>query len=101
MKTISKSKIMRMLGGFVSVENATSRNGYSVAPNQFILKFENGTVFQSYRSLIGVKIGRDLYLTDKHDYSNTTSGYVGRWCGKNCAERRKGLDDGSIVSING
>lgn len=99
MKTISKSKVMKMLGGFVSVENAPSRNGYNAAPNQFILTFENGKVFQSYRSLVGVKIGRGLFLTSKHDYSNTTSGYCGRWCGMNCTERRKGLKDGSITFI--
>lgn len=101
MRTISKSEIMERLGGFVSVENAPSRNGYGSAPNQFILRFKNGTVFQSYSTLIGVKMGGELYLTRSHDYSNTTSGHCGRWCGMNCAERRRGIDNGDITLIVG
>lgn len=101
MRTIKKSDIMIALGGFVSVENAPSRNGYGSAPNQFIITFENGTVFQSYNSLIGVKVRGDetLYLTSFHDYSNTTSGYCGRWCGYKCADRRKMLEDGRAIKI--
>ena len=101
METIKKSDIMLALGSFVSVKNMPSRNGYGTAPNQFLLTFENGTVFQSYDSVIGVKIrgDRTLYLTGYHDYSNTTSGYCGRWCGHNCAERRKMLEDGRAVKI--
>lgn len=101
METIKKSEIMSALGSFVSVRNTESRNGYGTAPNQFLLKFENGTVFQSYDSLIGVRIYGDskLYLTNNHDCSNTTSGYCGRWCGRKCAERRKMLKDGSAVLI--
>lgn len=98
-KTIKKSEIMKRLGGFRAVENTPSRNGYGSAPNQFILTFENGEVFQSYATLIGVKIGRELFLTADHDCSNTTSGYCGRWCGYDCKTRRKMLADGRAVYI--
>lgn len=98
-QTIDKSELMKMLGAFVSVANAPSRNGCNRAPNQFIIQFEHGKVFQSYRTLIGAKIGGKLYLTDDHNYSNTTSRHCGKWCGKNCAERRKGIEDGNIILI--
>lgn len=89
------------LGNFKSVENTPSRNGYGKAPNQFEIRFENGKVFQSYDSLIAVKMndGR-IYLTESHDCSNTTSGHVGRWLGGiYTKERREGLRDGWITLI--
>lgn len=98
MKTIKKSEVMEKLGKFISVENCASRCT-GTAPNQFELTFENGSVFQSYSSLIGVRIGNQYYFTSDHYYSNTTSGYCGRWCGYNCRERRKGLEDGRFILI--
>lgn len=98
-QTIKLADLMLMLGKFVKVENAPSRNGYGKAPNQFIIRYENGTIFQSYETLIGAKINGHLYLTNSHDYSNTTSGHCGRWCGFNTKERRKGLTDGTITFI--
>ena len=95
---ISKSDVMRKLGNFVTVRNARSTNCNNV-PNQFILTFENGEVFQSYESLIGAKIGRQLYLTADHEYSNTTSRYCCLWCGLSCAERRAGTAKGEIILI--
>lgn len=101
MKTITRNELMAKLGNFKSVENAPSRNGYNSAPNQFILTFENGEVFQSYKSLIGAKINGILYLTRYHDYSNTTSRFCGAWCGHNCKERRKGISDETITFVEG
>jgi hypothetical protein len=101
MKTIRKSEIMQMLGNFKSVKNTPSRNGYGQAPNQFEIRFENGRVFQSYNSLIAVKMndGR-IYLTNDHEYSNTTSGHVGRWLGGMSAkERRQALCNETITLI--
>ena len=99
MKTIKKSTLMKKLGAFVSVHNTPSRCGYGEAPNQFEIRFENGSAFQSYRSLIAVKMGGQLYLTGNHDYSNTTCGHVGRWCGYNTKERRAGLDNEKFIFI--
>jgi len=100
MTTIKKSELMRELGGFLRVENLESRNGCGSAPNQFELTFEHGYVFQSYRSLVGVKMddGR-IFFSGYHDCSNTTSGYCGRWCGYDCKTRRKMLADGRAVYI--
>ena len=98
-KTIKLSQLMPLLGNFDYVENAPSRNGMNKAPNQFILYYDNGVVFQSYYSLIGVKVNGQLYLTDNHDYSVTTSRFCGLWCGKNTSERREGLENGTITLI--
>ena len=98
-KTICLIDLMHELGKFLRVENAPSRNGCGKAPNQFIVRYENGTVFQSYQTIIGAKINGHLYLTGSHDCSNTTSGYCGRWCGLCVKERRKGLADGTITYI--
>ena len=97
--TIHLSDLMHELGAFVRVENAPSRNGYGKAPNQFIIRYEHGTIFQSYETLIGARINGHLYLTSAHDYSNTTSGHCGRWCGYNTKERRERLADGRITYI--
>lgn len=100
MESIKKSELMRELGGFLRVENLESRNGCGSAPNQFELTFEHGYVFQSYRSLVGVKMddGR-IFFSGYHDYSNTTSSHCTRWCGYDCKTRRKMLADGRAVYI--
>lgn len=101
MESIKKLELMRKLGGFLRVENLASRNGCGSAPNQFELTFEHGTAFQSYDSLVGVKLYDDdrIFFSCYHDYSNTTSGYCKRWCGRDCKTRRKMLADGRAVYI--
>lgn len=98
-KTIKEKTLLKKLGKFVSVENTDSRNGRGAAPNQFKITFENGEVFQSYATLIGVHYNGKYYFTGSHDYSNTTSSHCGWWCGYNCRERRKGLEDGTFIKI--
>lgn len=57
------------------VENMTSkRTGRKVA-NQFIIEIRGGLAFQSYSSLIAIKRGKQLYVSDKWDYSATTLKY--------------------------
>ena len=97
--TITKKQLFEMLGAFKSVRNCPSRNGESQAPNQFELFFENGRVFQSYSSLVAARVNGRWYFTENHDYSVTTSGHCGRWCGYNTKERRKGLKDGQFTFI--
>ncbi len=99
MKTISKAELMNLLGSWKSVENAPSRNGENEAPNQFYIRFENGVIFQSYKSLIGARINGNLYFSDKHDYSTTTSLHTKKWCGYNTKERREGLRNGAFTLI--
>ena len=78
--------LKRKLKGFQTIESmeSPSRTGGPVA-NQFIIRFENATVFQSYDSIIAVEISekvrgenkwrRKTYLTDAWDYSVTTGKY--------------------------
>lgn len=98
-RTIKEKTLFKKLGKFVSVENTESRNGCGSAPNQFKIRFENGEVFQSYSTLIGVKFNGEYYFSNAHDYSNTTSSHTTRWCGYDCKERRKGLENGSFIKI--
>ena len=101
METITRKDLSDKLGAFVSVRNGASRNGYNKAPNQFIIKFAGGVVFQSYDSLIGAYINGRYYFTKDHDYSNTTCLHTKKWCGMTAEERRKGLEDGRFTLIEG
>ena len=99
-KTISRSLAIRQLGAILKVQNlASPRSGRDV-PNQFELVCENGIAFQSYGTLIAVRMnGGFLYLTDSHDYSKTTSKYATQWTGWSTAERRRGLESGRFIRI--
>ena len=99
-RTITRNVLTKKLGNFISVENLPSRNGQRKAPNQFELKFENGRVFQSYDSLIGVMMNSgDICFTDRHDYSNTTSLHCKNWCHIDTRTRREGLKSGKFIGI--
>lgn len=99
MVTIKRNELTEKLGNFVSVQNTESRNGYNYAPNQFEIRFEHGTVFQSYRTMIAVRMNGQLYFTDSHDCSNTTSRHCKSWCGYSAKERREGLQSGKFILI--
>ena len=93
MKTASFSVLTSKLGPFVS----SSQNRQH---NQTIMTFRNGTLLKSYRSVVGIRLNDgSLYLSGLHDYSQTTNKQVGNWCGMGVAERRKGLENGSIGFI--
>ena len=88
MKTIKKSLLLRQLGNIKRVRNLTSPRSWQPVPNQYDLEHENGIAFQSYESLIAVRMNGYLYLTDYHDYSKTTSKYATEWTGYTTKERR-------------
>ena len=92
METITRKDLSDKLGAFVSVRNGASRNGYNKAPNQFIIKFAGGVVFQSYDSLIGAYINGRYYFTKDHDYSNTTCLHTKKmvWYDRRGAQERIG-----------
>ena len=99
MKSINKSTLLRQLGNIVKVQNlASPRSGRDV-PNQYELVYNNGIAFQSYGTLIAVRMNGYLYLTDYHDCSKTTSKYATAWTGWNTKERRDGLRVGEIIRI--
>lgn len=100
MEKFNKNKLFVSLGNFVSVENATSRNGYGKAPNQFIIRFTNGSILQSYDSIVAGKLGNTRFVTKKHDYSTTTSRFVGQYLGgMKLDERRRAIKNGELQLI--
>lgn len=99
MKTIKRSLLMHQLGGIQKVRNLTSPRSYRPVANQYDLEMDNGIAFQSYDSLIAVRMNGYLYLTDYHDYSNTTSKYATEWTGYTTKERREGLKSGKFILI--
>ena len=99
MKTIKKSLLLHQLGAIHKVQNLQSpRSGRNV-PNQYDLVCENGIAFQSYGSLIAVRMNGYLYLTADHTYSNTTSKYATEWTGFSTKERKAGLESGKFIAI--
>lgn len=74
--------VIGQLGGFIRVGNMYSSR-LNTIPNQYILNFEKGTVFQSYDSVICVKTNGKIYLTSKWDYSKTTGKYRNQFLGEN------------------
>lgn len=82
----------------MKVENMTSpRSGKPVA-NQFIITDNEGNVwFQSYKSMIAVRMnhtGEIILDADKWDYSVTTSKYRNEFLGVNTAQTRKAINQG-------
>ena len=99
MKTITRSLLMKQLGGIRKVQNLSSPRSGRDVPNQYDLQMDNGIAFQSYGSLIAVRMNGYLYLTDYHDCSNTTSKYATEWTGFSTKERREGLKSGKFIAI--
>jgi hypothetical protein len=99
MKTIKRSVLMSQLGAIRNVGNLSSPRTWRPVANQYNLVHENGRSFQSYDSLIAVRMGGNLYLTADHDYSNTTSKYATEWTGYSTKERREGLESGKFIFI--
>lgn len=100
MEKFNKNKLFVSLGNFVSVENAPSRNGNGKAPNQFIIQFANGSLFQSYDSIVAGKLGNTRFVTNKHDYSPTTNRFVSQYLGgMRLDERRKAIKNGELQYI--
>lgn len=65
--------------------------------NQFKIVLKNGVAFQSYSSLIAVKLNNgDVYVSDKWDYSATTLKHFKLFLGitNSKKELQKMIDDG-------
>lgn len=78
------------------VENMTSSNGNDI-PNQFIIRTDKGTYFQSYQSIIAFKANdRSIILDrDKWDYSKTTGKYRNQFLGETKKETEAKIKDGT------
>ena len=93
------SEIKAKHGNFIKVSPIESPRSGEAVRNQYELVFENGNAFQSYNTLIGIRTGGKLYLTNDHSFSTTTSKWCGEWCGYNAKERREGLKNGKFVLL--
>ena len=96
---IEKDAIMDMLGTYKGTDNLVSLSSGKPINNQIVTKFENGTTFTSYGTLIGAKINGKLYLTSAHCFSKTTNKYTCQWCGLSKEERLCGIANGTIQMI--
>ena len=76
----TKNEIYKKLGNFKKVQNMLGNSGREI-PNQFILYFDGGQVFQSYQSVIAVVFDSYIseetpyYIGSDWDYSRTTGKY--------------------------
>lgn len=94
--TITATELRKQLGNFIKVSGLPSPRTYENVANQYKLIFENGSIFQSYDTLIAAKVNGKLYLTKDHEYSVTTSKYCRVYCGYDTKERRQKLAEGTI-----
>lgn len=85
----------------VKVENMTSNNGNDI-PNQFIIRTDEGTYFQSYKSIIAFK-AKDgtIYLdAEKWDYSVTTGKYRNQFLGEDKKQTEAKIKSGIYKLAN-
>jgi len=66
---MNKEQILKKLGSFESVEE--------LQKNQFVVKFEKGQIFQSYKSIVAVTFYNfeKYFLGSAWSYSRTTGKY--------------------------
>lgn len=69
-------------------------------PNQYQVEFNNGTIFQSYNSIIAIKLDGKIYLTDKWDYSTTTGKYRNQFLFEDKKTTQSKIDSGEYTILN-
>lgn len=91
---------MKVIDKIMVSQMTSPRSGNPVA-NQFVIDTTEGVYFQSYRSIIALRKGGQLYLDkNKWDYSRTTGKYRNRFTGLDTAETKKRIKDGSILLVD-
>lgn len=98
-KSVSTLTLTNVLGKTLSVEQMPARNNKGGLKNHVVHHCENGTKFLSFGKLIAAMVGNQLYVSDYHDYSETTAFHCKRYTGLTMVERRNGLADGKIIHI--
>lgn len=90
--------ILNTLGAFRRVVNLVSSNGNKIE-NQFMIFFENGTVFQSYESIIVIEKDYNTYLTSKYNHSVTTSKYRNLFLNTDSKEVAEKIKNGRYILL--
>ena len=99
-KSISVLSLEKALGDTLSVEPMLTRNGKGQLKSHVVHHCQNGTKFLSFGTLVAAKIGNQLYVSDYHDFSETTAFHCKRYTGMTLVERRAKIYDGTIIHIN-
>lgn len=95
----TKESIYKELGAYESTSPFRSTS-YKPVMNHSVTFFENGKMLSSYGVNVAVIFNDgNIFLCPKHDYSNTTSKYVGQFTGLNLKERRKAIESGKIEVV--
>jgi len=102
---MNKEQIYKKLGSFKRVDNILSNKGNHIS-NEFVLYYENGTIFQSYKSIIAVvfntfkSVDNPYYLGVDWDYSKTTGKYRDIFLNSNKKTIEEDLKNGVAILIN-
>ena len=90
--------ILDKLGQFINVKNL-KKNNKSI-PNQFVVYFENGEVFQSYTDIIAIKVygEYEYYLGEKHS-SKTIEKYRNLYLKKDTKEIKTDIKNKKAIII--
>lgn len=81
-----------------NVENMTSSRGNDI-PNQFIIKGEDFTLFQSYKSPIAMFMHGKVFIFSDWDYSTTTGKYRNQFLNETKQETIKKLLSGEYIAV--
>ena len=85
--------LKKRLKGFGKIKNMDT-------PNQFIIEFDNGKIFQSYNTIIAVVLNQQIYLTKSWDYSKTTGKYRNIFLNENKTETIQKIKNGEYKLID-
>ena len=97
MKETNKAK--NIFKNIPRVENMQSGRGNDI-PNQFIIKGNGFTLFQSYNSPIVMLMGDKTYIFRDWDYSVTTGKYRNDFLGETKKETLKKLKSGEYIAVD-
>lgn len=90
------------IGSYISVANMESPTSGKAVENQFVVKFEYGTMLQSYKTNVAMvdTFAKKTFLDPQYNVSQTTSKYVNAFLGIDTKEREKQIKNGDIIIMN-
>ena len=92
-------EIKKILENLSKCENMTSSRGNDI-PNQFIIKGNDFTLFQSYISPIAMFKGGKVYIFRNWNYSVTTGKYRNQFLGEDKKETLAKLKSGEYIAVD-
>lgn len=92
---IMNKEIQDIIESLPIIEQMTGPNGS--VKNQLLIRFDRGSVFQSYYTIIAAKIAGKVYLDYDWDYSKTTGKYRKIYLRESKAETLKKIKSGEYI----